>query len=85
MPKPGHKSKSKREVQRRTPSGRTVTHRKTKIPSKPHCAKCGIELHGIPKKVSKLSKSEKSVNRPYGGHYCSKCSREKIIEISVDE
>jgi len=85
VPKPGHKSKSKRVVQRRTPGRKTVTHRESKIPSKAKCANCGIELHGIPKRAKKLSKSERTVNRPFGGHYCSKCSREKIIEISVDE
>ena len=54
MPKPGHKSKSKRVVQRRVPGGRTVVHREAKTPGKPVCAKCGAELHGIPKKVTKL-------------------------------
>ena len=85
MPKPGHKSKSKRIIQRKVPGGRTVTHYENKIPSKAKCGNCGTELHGIPKNVKKLAKTERTVNRPYGGHYCSKCMRAKIIEISVDE
>jgi len=80
------KSKSKRIVSRRLPGGRIVQHREAKMKGKATCAKCGAELHGIPRDVSKASKSEKKVNRPYGGHYCSNCMREKIIEeISVDE
>jgi len=83
MPKPGHKSKSKRIIQRRTPGGKTVTHYENKTPSKAKCGNCGNELHGIPKNVKKLSKSERTVNRPYGGHYCSKCMREKIIQKNL--
>ncbi len=76
------KSKSKRIVYRRLPGGRTVKHLESKIPSKAHCAKCGRELNGIPRRVRKLSKSERTVNRPFGGHYCSKCSREMIIKLN---
>ena len=76
------KSKSKRLVQRRVPGGRVVKHLKKKIPNKAHCAKCGAELHGIPKDVTKCCKSERTVNRFYGGHYCSKCTRAKIIELN---
>ncbi|MFA5405986.1 MAG: 50S ribosomal protein L34e [Candidatus Nanoarchaeia archaeon] len=79
------KSKSKRIVSRRLPGGKTVQHRESKMKGKATCAKCGAELHGIPRNVSKSCKSEKTVNRPFGGHYCSKCMREKITEISVDE
>lgn len=85
MPKPGEKSKSKRTTYRKGPASTTIKRYKGKTKSKPKCAKCGAELHGIPKNASKLSKSEKTVNRPYGGHYCSKCMREKILDISVDE
>lgn len=85
MPRPGHKSKSKREVYRRVPGGRTSKHYEKKIPGKPHCAVCGAELHGIPKNVKKHCKSEKTVNRPYGGHYCSKCMREKIISLNTNK
>jgi large subunit ribosomal protein L34e len=81
VPKPGHKSKSKRIVYRRVPGGRTAKHYESKTPGKARCGKCGEELHGIPKKVKKLAKTEKTVNRPYGGHYCSKCAREKIIDL----
>lgn len=83
MPKPSHKSKSKRVVYRRVPGGRTVKHFENKTPSKPQCARCGAELHGIPKNVKKSFKSERTVNRPFGGHYCSKCMRERIIELNT--
>ncbi len=80
-----NKGKKKKQVQRRLPGNKTVTHYERKMTGKQVCAKCGAELHGLPRNTRWLSKTEKSVNRPYGGHYCSKCSREKIIEISVDE
>lgn len=77
------KSKSKRMIQRKGPGNKTLNHLEHKTKSKPHCAKCGAELHGIPKNIKKVSKSERTVNRPYGGHYCSKCMRQKIIELNL--
>lgn len=44
---------------------------------------CGRILEGIPRlsnrKFKNLAKSEKKVNRPYGGVLCSSCMREEII------
>ena len=49
------------------------------------CANCKTALKGIKKmrgyKFKSISKSEKKVNRPYGGNLCSKCMREKIKNI----
>ncbi|HKZ45343.1 MAG TPA: 50S ribosomal protein L34e [archaeon] len=43
------------------------------------CAKCGKVLHGIPRLhtvgMRRLAKTEKRVNRPFGGYYCSSCCR----------
>lgn len=46
----------------------------------PHCAICGKVLHGIPRldKIRKYSKSQRRVNRKYGGYLCSECAREVI-------
>ncbi len=76
------KSKSLRIVKKRTPGNKVVIHREKRHNSKPHCARCGAELHGIPRNTKGLAKSEKTVNRPFGGHLCSKCAREVIIELS---
>ncbi len=52
--------------------------KKKKMYGKPRCGGCGAELHGIPRNTRKLCKSQKTVNRPFGGHYCSRCMREVI-------
>lgn len=83
MPKPGIRSKSKRSIQRKLPGGKTVKHYKGKTKGKAICANCGKQLHGIPTNAAKMPKSVKTVNRPYGGHYCSKCTRAKIIELNT--
>ena len=50
----------------------------------PHCAICKRVLHGIPRlnKIRKVSKSQRRVNRKFGGYLCSKCAREVIKEIA---
>ncbi|HDH91637.1 MAG TPA: hypothetical protein ENF38_01660 [Candidatus Aenigmarchaeota archaeon] len=54
----------------------------------PKCAICKKPLSGVPKQkpslVRKLSKTEKRVNRPYGGYLCSRCMR-KIMREKVRE
>ncbi len=80
MPKPSDRTTKRRRTFKRLPGGKTVKRVKGKMKGKARCGKCGAELHGIPRDTRKLSKSEKTVNRPYGGHYCSRCLREKIKE-----
>ncbi len=76
--RPMDKSRSKRRVYVRTPSG-TVKKIFAGTHSRPKCAICKSELAGIPKEYQKLSKTKKTVNRPYGGSLCSKCMRRLII------
>lgn len=69
----------KKKVQRRTPGGKTVTHRKKKKTAKHKCAICKELLHGTPRgslvEIRKLSKTERRPSRPFGGQLCSRCSR----------
>lgn len=81
MPKPSDRTTKRQRKFKRLPGGRTVKRVKGKMKGKALCAKCGNELHGIPRNVRKLSKSEKTINRPYGGHYCSKCMRQAIKNL----
>jgi len=78
------KSKSKRQVQRRTPGGKTVTFFKERKHSKSICGVCKNQLHGIPTttkhQLKKLSKTQRRPERPYGGILCSACMRKKITE-----
>ncbi len=61
-----------------------VIRERKKKPKIQKCAICKKPLHGIPKlratELKKLAKSEKRVERPYGGYLCSKCVREIMRE-----
>ena len=71
----------------KVPGGRVALHYRPKKPQKAHCGSCGSVLHGIPHhlsfRVKKLSKTERRPERAYGGVFCSKCSRKKIMERSL--
>ncbi len=76
------KSRSKRRLKVKTPGGETVQHYRIRKPSKAKCGICKAELHGIPNKImskfKNMSKSQKTVERLYGGNLCSKCMRKTI-------
>jgi large subunit ribosomal protein L34e len=59
---------------------KTVLRFKKKKTAFAKCARCGRKLHGVPRgrtgEIMKLAKTEKRPERPYGGYYCNKCSRE---------
>jgi len=84
MPKPALRSRSRRKVQKKTPSGKTVVHYKKRKPNTHKCAICHANLHGKPRgspvEIRKLSKSERKPERPFGGMLCSRCTR-KIISL----
>lgn len=73
------KSRTLRRVKTKTPTNRVVVHYVQKSPQKPKCSKCGVALQGMGKKtpiqVSKLPKSQRRAERPFGGNLCSKCSK----------
>jgi len=72
------------KFKRRLPSGRSVLRIKRKKPGIARCANCGKPLHGIsrlhPAEMRKLAKTEKRIERAFGGYYCSACSRELFRE-----
>ena len=84
MPAPKDRTTKKRKVFVRTPGGETVLHRRRFNTSKPVCAECGVVLKGVargnPADVTKLSKTQRRPERPYGGVLCSKCTRKKLIK-----
>ena len=86
MVAPRLRSNTLREVKKKTPGGKVTVHYEPKKPSKSKCAACGRPLHGTPRLrpslISKLSKTEKRPERPYGGYLCSSCMRE-LIKIKV--
>lgn len=70
------RSRSLKRKKVRTTSKVSVHYKKAK-PSAAHCAKCGAVLKGVPRqrKMSKIPKTLKRPERPFGGKLCSKCTR----------
>ncbi len=75
-----------KKIKRRLPSQKIVIRKVEEKPGLVRCAKCGQVLHGFPKVrgsgLGRIAKSEKTVNRPFGGFYCSGCTREVFKEKS---
>jgi len=55
----------------------------------PKCGDCKCKLFGLkayrPKKLMKLPKKEKTVQRAYGGSRCFYCVRERILRAFLTE
>ena len=78
------RSKGRRRVKVKVPSGRVVIRYEQRKPNVAKCARCGKPLHGVPRlipsKLRKLPKTKRRPERPYGGYLCSKCMKEVIKE-----
>ncbi|HLD89358.1 MAG TPA: 50S ribosomal protein L34e [Candidatus Nanoarchaeia archaeon] len=76
------KSRTFRRIRTRTPGGSNVLRYGYRKPPVARCSNCGGNLSGIPRRrpagMKKLSKSERTVERMFGGFYCSPCSRKEI-------
>jgi len=79
------KSRTFRRVKKRTPGGKTIISYRLRKPKKTRCADCGVTLKGVararPVKIKNMPKTKKRPQRPYGGVLCSKCSRQRIIDL----
>jgi len=77
-----YRSRSLKRKQVRVPGGKSVMHYKRKKTSKHVCAECGALLSGVPRgnphQIGKLSKTDKTVSRPYGGYLCPSCLRKML-------
>ena len=77
------KSRAKRRVDVRIPSGFSVRTYRTRKPGAAICGGCHKKLQGIPHliltKFKALAKTQKRPQRPYGGVLCSVCARKEII------
>jgi large subunit ribosomal protein L34e len=78
LPKPMHRSRSFRRLDRVTPKGRHVIHYERRKPRMPHCAICGAELQGISRARNPKGKSRRTTARIFGGVLCSGCTGEVI-------
>jgi large subunit ribosomal protein L34e len=78
VPKPMHRSRSYRRLDRVTPSGRHVTHHERKKASMPHCAICAAELNGINIGKNANGRSRRTNSRIFGGVLCANCTAEVV-------
>ena len=82
MPKPRDRSRSKRKVFVRVPSGKTkIRYLRKKKADKHYCAVCKNILQATHSKA-KLSKTQKRPERLFGGHLCHKCT-DKVITYAA--
>ncbi len=88
MPRGMYKSRTFRRVKTRLPGGSTVTRFLQRKPKQAHCARCGVELHGVPRalpsKMSTMAKTYKRPERAFGGVLCGRCLRD-IIKLEARE
>ncbi len=84
MTKPRHRARTFRRVKVKLPGNNVILTYRDRTKRKPSCLTCGDVLKGIPHKITanmrKLTKSQRTVNRPYGGKLCSKCMRKEMIK-----
>lgn len=69
---------SKLKTRVRLPSGVTVIHVVKKKSGKPYCSICGGPLHGV--NPLGRTRSQRRVERIYGGVLCGRCVRRLIVE-----
>jgi large subunit ribosomal protein L34e len=73
----------------KTPGNRLVVQYTQKVANVPKCGDCHSALSGIPalrpRQYATLSKSQKNVNRAYGGSRCHSCVRNRILRAFLIE
>ena len=84
MTAPRLRSRSLRRIFTKVPGGRTKLHYKKRKPEGAKCGSCGDLLKGVPRefpfRISKMAKTKKRPERPYGGVLCSRCMRLAILD-----
>ncbi|MFH1174695.1 MAG: 50S ribosomal protein L34e [archaeon] len=85
MVRPALRSRSKRRVYVRTPTGTKLTFRQRK-PSQAKCGACGIQLLAVPRAnktgMRAIARSKRRPERPYGGVLCSVCMRKRMKSLA---
>ena len=70
---------------RRTPGNKLVYIPKKKRGVVPHCIKCDKKLNGIaiarPSELGRMKKSQRTVNRTFGGNLCGRCLSDRILGV----
>jgi large subunit ribosomal protein L34e len=80
---PRYRSRSLIRSQVRTPGGKTIVHYNKPRPGFAVCAICKKPLHGLPRgtpiQIKKLTRTDVTIQRPFGANLCSPCTREILI------
>lgn len=81
------RSRTFRRVKIRTPGSIVKIHYRRRNPAKATCGNCCFDLKGVPRllpfEARNTAKTKKRPERPYGGNFCSKCTRE-IIKSKIE-
>ncbi|MBT4651337.1 50S ribosomal protein L34e [Candidatus Woesearchaeota archaeon] len=89
MPRGMYKSGRLRKIFVKTPGGESTIHYRQRKPSKAICADCKKQLAGVPRelpgKLTKIPKTARRPDRPYGGVLCSTCMRKKLLQQVREE
>jgi large subunit ribosomal protein L34e len=84
MVAPNKRSRSKRRVFVKTPSGKVVKHYRARKPNQGRCPVTGEVIKGVPRvsaaKMHNMAKSKKRPQRPFGGALSSRAARRIIID-----
>ena len=78
MPKPMHRSRSFRRLDRVPPNGKHVIHYARRRGSLPKCSICSKELNGLKTDQLNRPKTQKTNARIFGGVLCSRCTSEVV-------
>lgn len=82
MPKPSLRTRSRKRVGLKSPGGQNITHYKKEKHGYLHCFRCGRVLFGIPRsdpsELGKLSPTQRTVARMYGGQLCHNCLQDLL-------
>ncbi|KGG51330.1 60S ribosomal protein L34, partial [Mitosporidium daphniae] len=85
----GYNTRSNRVKVIKTPGGQLRYLHIKKKGTIPKCGDCGRALQGLPalrpREYSRLSKTQKTVQRAYGGSRCATCVRSRILRAFLIE
>jgi len=77
MPRPYHRTRSRKRVKIKVPGDRLAVHYKREKVKPPRCRQCGTVLSGLPREVAseirKLNRTRRRISRMFGGQLCPQC------------
>jgi large subunit ribosomal protein L34e len=89
MPRGMYKSRTLRRIAVKVPGGAVKRHYRQRKPGKAVCSTCQKPLAGVPRELprqlTKLPKTAKRPQRPYGGVLCSACLRRMLLTKAREE